>query len=210
MLFSEMDKDWLKTQLQINPDRNKAGLARALAVEPSAVSKILAGTRQIKAHEYVAMRRYFGLPTDGERAVKDTADISRSETSSYKVEPLQDAAGTGDHGEAWIMPASLLARRTQAPPGQVRIFSIRDRTMVPDFLPGEHVLVDLSDRMPSPAGIFIISDGVGHMLRQCEIIPGRLPLTIRLSAANSRFDSHEIAVKDAGLVGRVIAKLQWL
>ncbi len=60
-----MDSQWLKTQLAYNPSKNKADLAKAIGVQPSGISKILAGTRQIKTHEYIAMRKFFGLLIDG-------------------------------------------------------------------------------------------------------------------------------------------------
>jgi hypothetical protein len=33
---------------------------------------------------------------------------------------------------------------------------------------------------------------------------------VKLSAASGKYDSHTLPLKDAGLVGRLIAKLQWL
>lgn len=45
----------------MHPKKTKAQLARLLGLEPPAVSKILAGTRQIKAQEYMKMREFFCL-----------------------------------------------------------------------------------------------------------------------------------------------------
>lgn len=56
-----MDSQWLQLQFRLNPDKTKADLARALGLEPPAISKILAGNRQIKAQEYVKMREFFGM-----------------------------------------------------------------------------------------------------------------------------------------------------
>jgi hypothetical protein len=119
----------------------------------------------------------------------------------------QDAPNQDD---TWIIPASLLARRTRAAPEQVRVFEIRDSTMAPDFQPGEHVLVDLSDTKPSPPGVFLVSDGVGHILRHCEIVAQKQPVQVRLSANNRNYEAYTAVLDKAGLVGRVIAKLQWL
>jgi hypothetical protein len=199
-----MDTEWLKTQFRLHPEKNKAGLARAMGLEPPAVSKMLAGTRQIKAQEYVAMRRFFGLPVDSERAV-----AGRAAGDGYVLKPLQERETPGQD-EAWIMPATLLARRTKASPEQVRVFEIQDSTMAPDFQPGEHVLVDLSDTKPSPPGVFLVSDGVGHILRHCEIAARMQPVQVRLSANNRNYEAYTAPLDKAGLVGRVIAKLQWL
>lgn len=198
-----MDSQWLKTQFQLHPDKSRADLARALDLDPPAISKILAGGRQIKAHEYIAMRRFFGLPVDGDRAV----------SGGYLLSPfahdrgLSDRTATSDQ-DAWIMPAKLLESKTQAPPDKIRIFTVQDSSMEPDFMTGAQVLVDLSDVLPSPPGVFLLSDGVGHVLRQCDVIPGETPLQIHLSARSGV--SFRLSPEKAGIIGRVIARLDWL
>ncbi len=199
-----MDDEWLKTQFLLNPDKSKADLATALRLDPPAISKILAGKRQIKAQEYMSMRRYFGLPVDGERAVG---------MHSYHLKPLasglQEQAVDQDDA-AWVMPASLFETRTKAPPEQIRIFAIQESAMAPDFMPGEQVLVDLSDRQPSPPGVFIVSDGLGHIIRQCEYVSHSEPPEIKLSANNRKYDPYTLLLEKADIIGRVIAKLEWL
>ena len=202
-----VDSDWLKSQFRINPDKTKAGLAKALGLDAPAISKILAGSRQIKAHEYVGMRAYFGLPVERDK-------ITATGRQTYTLTPLneadlhdQDQAGEAD---AWIMPASLFEKRTKAPPEQIRIVTVQGDSMAPDFPGGDHVLVDLSDRNPSPAGVFLVSDGVGQMIRQCEHIPHAVPPTLRISARNEKYAPYEIAHDKAAILGRVIAKLEWL
>ncbi len=197
-----MDSQWLKTQFDLHPDKSRADLARALDLDPPAISKILAGGRQIKAHEYIAMRKFFGLPTDGERAVSG---------SSYRLQTLPTGMSEKDRADdqdAWIMPASLLESRTDAPPEKIRIFTIRDNSMEPDFMVGAQVLVDLSDVTPSPPGVFILSDGLGHVLRQCDIIPGEIPLQVSVLAKNGT--AFRLPLTKAAIVGRVIARLDWL
>jgi len=203
-----MDSQWLKRQFDCNPDKSKAGLARALQLEPPAISKILNGTRQIKAQEYNLMRQYFGLPVDGERA----SDLPEN---SYRLDTL--AGGTGmmeaereTREDSWIIPAEILSQRTQAPPNKIKIYNVKENFMEPDYKRGEHVLIDLSDKNPSPPGAFIISDGFGVMLRNCEYVPNSDPAEIRVSACNTSFQTQILQQNDFDIIGRVIAKLQWL
>ncbi len=200
-----MDSYWLKMQFRVHPEKSKAGLARAVGLEPPAISKILAGTRQIKAAEYNAMRRYFGLPVDGEGGVFTPGGAGKS----YVLQPLQEP-GHAEREDAWVIPASLIERRTSAPAEQIRVFPIQDNSMVPDFNPGEHVLVDLSDRKPSPPGVFLVSDGIGHIVRQCQVLPNTKPLKVRLKASNKNYETYDAALGKTAFIGRVIAKLQWL
>lgn len=203
-----MDKEWLETQFKLNPDKNKADLARALGLEPPAVSKMLHGKRQIKAGEYVAMRRFFGLPSDGARGAGLAA------ATSYVLETLapemresgpEDAAAD----DAWVMPAHIFQNRTKAPPEKIKIFTVHGDAMLPDFKPGAQVLVDLSDIKPSPAGEFVVSDGHGHIIRQCEFVPHSNPPEIKLSALNKKYEPYTVLLEKAEIIGRVLAKLEW-
>lgn len=198
-----MDSQWLKTQFEVHPEKTKAGLAAAIGVEPPAVSKILSGSRQIKAQEYVLMREYFGLPVDGH------ASLHRS-PASYTIKPLDGHESFRDGQAApsdWVLPAAILSPRTKAPAEKIRIFQVREAVMEPDFRSGEYVLVDVSDKKPAPPGIFIVSDGFGNMLRQCEFVPKSEPPAIRISA-NSNFQPQTLQFNDFLIIGRVIAKLQ--
>ena len=204
-----MDSQWLKTQFEHNPEKSKAGLARVLNLEPPAISKILNGARQIKAQEYNLMRQYFGLPVDGENASNLPENSYRLDTLAGETNTLQEDPDQPLE-DSWIIPADILSARTSAPPNQIKIFNIKESFMEPEFRHGEHVLIDLSDNNPTPPGTFIISDGFGVMLRNCEYVPNSNPAEIRISANSTNFQSQTLQENDFQIVGRVIAKLQWL
>jgi len=213
VIIANMDNLWLKAQFAAHPEKSKADLARLVGLDAPAISKILSGARQIKAAEYIAMRRFFGLPVDGEPS---PGGGGPDYSGAAVLAPL--GGGLSDSGsdlgamddDAWVMPARMLARRTSASPEQIRIFTVQENVMMPDFMPGEPVLVDLSSRIPSPPGVFIVSDGIGHIIRQCEYVPHSDPPTIRLSASTGKCEPYTMPFEKAGLIGRVIAKLQWL
>ena len=206
-----MDSQWLKHQFDCNPERSKAELARFLGLEPPAISKILNNSRQIKAQEYNAMRRFFGLPVDGEHAAAMPENAYRLEALAGEQAPfLNDAADGGTHTDSWVLPAEIVSQRTNASPDKIKIFTVQEHVMEPDFRRGEPVLVDMSDIEPSPAGAFIVSDGFGYMLRLCEFIPNSDPPEIRVSARMKGFQTQTLKLEDFTILGRVIAKLQWL
>jgi len=198
-----MDAQWLKTQFQLHPKKTKAQLARLLGLEPPAVSKILAGTRQIKAQEYIKMREFFGLVGDLSMKAK-TSD-------AYILEPLKSGLSEQDsYGGEWSIPASILNQRTKAQADEVKIFQIEENVMEPNLKKGEHVIVDLSDIKPSPPGIFVISDGFGFMARHCAFRPASSPPEVKISAMQKNFEPQILAREDITILGRVIAKMQWI
>lgn len=201
-----MDSQWLKTQFQLNPDKTKAGLAVAIGLEPPAVSKILNGTRQIKAQEYILMRHYFGMPVDGHHAVKPLNGQNRGIGSNEKGFAENKAKGGTDE---WTIPTASFSS-LQKESENVRIFQVRDNFMEPVFNKGEYVLVDLADKKISSPGIFIISDGYSHMLRRCEEVKKPSGPEIRISASSSAFQPQTLKNDDILILGRVLARLQML
>ncbi len=205
-----MDSQWLKRQFDCNPEKSKAGLARLLRLEPPAISKILSGTRQIKAQEYNMMRQYFDLPVDGEdTALKIPENAYRLDTLAGQDNILEDSSSGTTH-DSWIIPADILSARTHTPPEQIKIYSVIESVMEPDFKRGEHVLIDLFDTKPTPPGSFIISDGFGIMVRNCAYIPNSNPPEIKISASSKSFQTQSLQEDDFKIIGRIIAKLQWL
>lgn len=199
-----MDAQWLNAQFANDPEKSKADLARILGLEAPAVSKMLNGTRQIKATEYVRMREFFGLTNDGDKSVVNT--------NNYIIKPLEKSGLNdlaGDQGE-WVMPADIIAEHTNAPSDKIKIFSVRENMMQPDFNKGEHVIVDLTDKTPSPPGVFIVSDGFGTLVRQCEFVAGSKPTKFKISAISDKFQPQILLEDDFKILGRVIAKLQWI
>lgn len=214
--MASMDAEWLKEQFRQSPGKTRAGLASALGLGAPAVSKMLAGTRQIKAAEYIRMRRFFGLPVDGERAVRSGSGNKARGRSHCVLEPIRAGAkdlrdgGSEDDDDAWMIPAGILKGHTRTPPEKIRIFAVADNAMAPDFSAGERVLVDLSDTQPSPPGAFLVSDGMTQMLRHCEYMAHSKPPSVTISTVSGRSKPYTTPVSKAGIIGRVIARLEWL
>lgn len=200
-----MDAKWLNKQFELYPDKSKAGLARVLGLEPPAVSKILKGTRQIKAKEYALMQQYFGQDT---HVSQGDYDVPYANDAQDRSTVLEDPEPTFE--EDWVIPASVLSGKSNAAPEKVKVFQITDHLMEPAFKKGEYVLVDLSQTVPSPPGYFIVSDGYGHFARQCEMIMEKNAENVRVSAKDKGFSPQVLRLDELDIVGRVIARLRWL
>ncbi|MEZ5918594.1 MAG: S24 family peptidase [Alphaproteobacteria bacterium] len=196
-------------QFKLNPGKTKAGLAQMLGLEPPAVSKILNGTRQVKAREYTLMRRYFGLPVDGEGAVE-----ARLMHVSAGSPDLEDGLHEGqsvfyDPSPVYTGTADSVAQSGHSA-GRYDIFRVRGHAMEPDFSKGESVLLDLSDTIPSVAGIFVISDGFEPMIRHCAFIPDSDPPIVKISARSNAFQPQMLSLSEFRIVGRVVGKVKWV
>ncbi len=109
----------------------------------------------------------------------------------------------------WQIPFDFLRSHTQAAPAALRIIRVHGDSMVPDFRPGERVLVNTDDRLPSPPGVFIVWDGFGLVIKRLEVVPYSEPATVRLISANADYAVYERPLEDVTVNGRVIGRWQW-
>jgi transcriptional regulator with XRE-family HTH domain len=119
--------------------------------------------------------------------------------------PVADAAGDIKAGRpfstAWSVPNDILEGVAAADLAVVRA---PGDTLAPEFLPGDRLLVDVTAFTPSPPGVFVTWDGVGHSLARLAIVGGRENRRVRITTARG---TDELAVEDVEVVGRVVAKL---
>ena len=109
----------------------------------------------------------------------------------------------------WMMPRELLRLATVSGEDRVKIVSVVGDSMAPTFNPTDRIMVDTSDRHPSPPGIFVVWDGLGLVVKRIEYIPHSDPATIRISSDNQRYAPYERSLEEAHIQGRVIGKWHW-
>lgn len=181
-----MDAQWLNQQFDKFPDKSKSDLSELLGIQPSGISKMLAGTRQIKAKEYMLMRKFFEQPGHGQSlGLKKTGILSN--------------AGMNDFiSQGW----------TQGAPNQTyNVIEVSDAGMLPDFLPGERVLIDIKSGPDEKSGIFALEENGKTILR---IIEKNSPLKLKISALSKDAPAKLLPYGKVRILGRVIAKLNWL
>ncbi len=109
----------------------------------------------------------------------------------------------------WTVPANIISAHTSAAPDSLKIITVIGSSMEPDFVPGQRVMVDTSDRFPSPPGAFALWDGYGLVIKYVEIVPRSDPECVKLISANKAFGDYKVPVADLHINGRVIGKWQW-
>jgi len=110
----------------------------------------------------------------------------------------------------WQLPQTLLRMRTQSDSQSLRIVTVHGDSMIPDFAPGERVMVDVTDRMPSPPGVFVVWDGFGLVLKRLEMVPYSEPARMRVVSTNASYEARELPAERVQVSGRVIGKWNWV
>ena len=122
---------------------------------------------------------------------------------------MHDVADAEAVVSEWQIPLELLRSQTDAAIGALRIIRVLGDSMLPDYRPGQRVLVNTDDRLPSPPGVFVVWDGFGLVIKRLEIIPYSDPPTVRLISANSSYGTYERPLADVMVNGRVMGSWQW-
>jgi phage repressor protein C with HTH and peptisase S24 domain len=117
----------------------------------------------------------------------------------------------------WEIPHSYLSELKVRQP-TARIIEVTGDSMYdPAFpgapgsiFPGDRLIIDTSDRRPSPAGPFAVWDGLGVVVKMVEVIQGTDPVRIRMISRNPRYSVYDATEDEAFIIGRVRARISIL
>jgi phage repressor protein C with HTH and peptisase S24 domain len=76
--------------------------------------------------------------------------------------------------------------------------------MEPLLHSGDRILVDTSQRVPVPPGIFVIWDGMGIVAKRVEEIPNSGPAKLVIKSVNSECQTYRRQAEEAQISGRII------
>ncbi len=146
-------------------------------------------------------------PNHGERVV--IPEIAAHSLSGNKTKSKNsDVAESDDILSEWSLPRQLLANQVGST-STMRIIQVVGDSMIPEFNPGDRVMVNTADRKPSPPGVFVLWDGFGLIIKRCEMVPHSNPARVILSSANANYETYEMDAKELDIQGRVVGKWQW-
>lgn len=107
----------------------------------------------------------------------------------------------------YSFPSNGFRQNFGAVAGQVIITEVVGDSMSPTLPPGTKVMVNLSDKGPTPAGIFFIWDGMGLVIKRLELIPNSSPLKVKIMSDNPRYPTYERTAGEVHINGRVVVGL---
>lgn len=104
----------------------------------------------------------------------------------------------------WGLPDAYLQRELRVRRQSVRIIEIRGDSMEPTFKSRDRVMIDVSDRTPSPDGPFAIFDGMGVIVKRLERVPNTEPITFKIISDNPKHNTYERTLDEISIIGRVV------
>jgi len=110
----------------------------------------------------------------------------------------------------WSLPRDVVKLGTHIVGGNLKMLAVLGDEMEPALRMNDRILVDTAETRPSPAGIFVVWDGMSLVLRRIEIVQGSEPVMLRISTDNPHYETAERRLAETLIQGRVIAKWSWL
>ena len=69
---------------------------------------------------------------------------------------------------------------------------------------GDRILIDVSQRVPVPPGIFVIWDGMGLVAKRIEHEPNSEPPKVVIKSVNPEYETYERDAEEVHIIGRVV------
>ena len=143
-------------------------------------------------------RRRHGKPlAEGFSAVSEI-DVRASAGPGAINDGLEELKGT------WLFPDPVIRHEFRARAQDLHIVTIDGDSMEPLLSSGDRILVDTSQRVPVPPGIFVIWDGMGIVAKRIEHVPHSEPPKIVIKSINPEYQTYERDGEEVNIIGRVI------
>jgi phage repressor protein C with HTH and peptisase S24 domain len=147
--------------------------------------------------EMAPPRRRARASLDGFAAIPEL-DVRASAGAGALNDGLEDAKAT------WLFSETMIRHEFRARPEDLRVITIDGDSMEPLLSSGDRILVDTSQRVPVPPGIFVIWDGMGVVAKRVEHIPNSEPATVVIKSVNPDYQTYERGAEEVHMIGRVI------
>jgi len=112
--------------------------------------------------------------------------------------------GLEEAKETWLFPETVIRHELRARPADLRMITVDGDSMEPLLSSGDRILIDTSQRIPVPPGIFVIWDGMGVVAKRVEHVPSSEPPRIVIRSVNPDYPSYELSGEEVNIVGRVV------
>ena len=188
-------------------DKTQVGLAKVMGIHPSGVNRIVKGKRQIKAAELPKIAAYLGEPSPGGEMLPEEVPAEIVPVPELTVEISVGGGALVDREEVhrhWYFARDILRHEIGVEPSAAKIIRVKGDSMTGMIEDRDLVMIDVSDRNPSPPGVFALWDGFGDVVKRIEHIPNSDPPRVVISSVNKEYRTYEMTADEIRIIGRVV------
>lgn len=105
----------------------------------------------------------------------------------------------------WLIPIDYL-REAVGDPSRAIVLPISGDSMMPNYAPGDRVVIDLSEHELRADGVYLISDGFNApQIKRLQIIPFAVPRKCRIISDNPAYQPQEVETDMVHIMGKISA-----
>jgi len=184
-------------------EESRAALSRIFRLSPRSFQDGV--KRPLEQHEDQdpgRSREYIGIPENdirGGAGGGGTSFGTRSRTdvdgNTVSADPIKGM---------WYLPTAYVQHELHVPSGGGHIIEVIGDSMSPTLNAGDRVMIDVTDKNPTPPGIFALFDGYGVIVKRLERVARAEPPAIRVISDNPHHGPFELTSDEAHIIGRVV------
>lgn len=107
--------------------------------------------------------------------------------------------------DEWRIPPAYL-REAVSNPDRAIVLGIQGDSMMPNYAPGDKVIIDLAEHDLRADGVYLISDGFSEpQIKRLQRVLFSTPPTCRIISDNPSYAPQEVAVDGVKILGKVAA-----
>jgi phage repressor protein C with HTH and peptisase S24 domain len=105
----------------------------------------------------------------------------------------------------WVIPPEYLREAVRNPERAI-VLGIQGDSMMPNYAPGDRVIIDLSEHELRADGVYLISDGVNEpQIKRLQIVPFSRPRKCRIISDNPIYQPVEVETDMLHIMGKISA-----
>lgn len=129
------------------------------------------------------------------------------ESAAGHASIIDDFAETNQ--QDWQFTSAIMNQLTHSGVEHLRLISVRGDSMSPQLEDGDIIMIDLANNDASQAGIFVLDDGQGLVVKQLTLLPPQKDSIsavqkVRIVSMNNAYAPYRRAYHEIRIIGRVI------
>lgn len=113
-------------------------------------------------------------------------------------------SGLEEAKATWLFPEQIVRHEFRTTSNELRMITVEGDSMEPLLSTGDRIVVDTSQTIPVPPGIFVVWDGMGLVTKRVEHIPNSDPPKVLIKSVNESYKEYERTTEEINVVGRVV------
>ncbi len=108
----------------------------------------------------------------------------------------------------WLIPLQYLRNEAKASPNHTLVMEVIGDSMQSTYMPGDRVLVDLSQNTMTTDTVYAISDGQSEpQIKRLQRIPFSDPVEVRIISDNPNLERFTVELDRLTIIGRVVGHI---